>query len=482
MELTHASCVAQALQKVALLGIGTTGSGPAPARSSASTESGAAHANASAGGRAGGAVYLSAAPLHHIAGLSASLTVCAAGGCHVIPRSTRPEHLRAALLRGAGQQGDSGRDSSAAASHGGGGKRVGASGARASGAAQQRSNEMLPVSLLVVVPAHLHALTAGTGATGAPASRADDTHLVSDAVTTIMVGGGTPTPSLVRAARCAFPRARLVLSYAATEAGSTITTLELYRPPPLLGHPPHAGPSASACDAMAAADRLAGGIAVGFAVPIAQVALLPPEEETPGPTTGSSRSRRTRPETGSQPHCRRNEVGEIVVRGAGLMRGYWRKPEATARAFRSDGWLRTGDLGGFAHDGSLVLLGRRDDVVKTGGENVHAGEVERVLCLIAQGAVQEAAVVGVRDARLGERLVAVLVRAANVAGGAVPSDEALIAACRGSLAGFKVPRTFLWWPAERLPRTASGKVVKWRLRTAVAAALGAGHDGPRARL
>lgn len=411
VELSHASCVAHAWQKVELLRLRAAG-GPAP-------------------------VYLSAAPLHHVAGLSASLAVCAAAGCHLIPRSTRPQHLRAALLRGA-------------ADGSGGGA-------------------LLPVDLLVVVPAHLHALVAPAAEASAQASAA----VCARAVKTIMIGGGSPTPALARAARAAFPRARLVLSYAATEAGSTITTVELGGSGTFSSiTQPRAG-ELGGLDHHAAAPTagpLAGGVAVGRAVGIAQVALVPAaadDEEEAAPL----------PAGAPQPHTRAGELGEIVVRGAGVMRGYYRRPEASAAALRG-GWLHTGDLGGFAPDGSLVLLGRRDDVVKTGGENVHAAEVERALCA-AHPAVEEAAVVGVADARLGQRLVAVLVPAA----GDAADERAVLAACRGALPGFKVPRTLLWWPAERLPRTASGKVVKWRLRAAVADALGLARDeGPRSRL
>ncbi|MGH8734861.1 MAG: class I adenylate-forming enzyme family protein, partial [Burkholderiales bacterium] len=91
---------------------------------------------------------------------------------------------------------------------------------------------------------------------------------------------------------------------------------------------------------------------------------------------------------------------EIQVRGWSIMRGYCNNPEATAKAFTADGWLRTGDLGRLAPDGRLRMTGRLKDVFRVGGENVAPAEVEEVL--LAHPAVQTAQVIGVPDARLGE--------------------------------------------------------------------------------
>ena len=95
--------------------------------------------------------------------------------------------------------------------------------------------------------------------------------------------------------------------------------------------------------------------------------------------------------------------GEIQVRGWNVMKGYYNNPEANAKAFTADGWLRTGDLGELTADGRLRMVGRLKDVFRVGGENVAPAEVEEVL--LAHPAVETAQVVGVPDARLGRSAV-----------------------------------------------------------------------------
>jgi malonyl-CoA/methylmalonyl-CoA synthetase len=144
------------------------------------------------------------------------------------------------------------------------------------------------------------------------------------------------------------------------------------------------------------------------------------------------------------------EVGELHVRGPALFSGYWRQPEASARAFE-DGWFRTGDLAERATDGYVTLRGRASELVLCGGFNVYPREIEEVL--LEQDGVREAAVIGVPDALRGERPLAFY------AGAAEP--HALEAACRRQLASFKVPVAFVRLPA--LPRNAMGKLEKTRL-------------------
>lgn len=144
------------------------------------------------------------------------------------------------------------------------------------------------------------------------------------------------------------------------------------------------------------------------------------------------------------------EVGELHVRGPALFSGYWRQPEASARAFE-DGWFRTGDLAERAADGYVTLRGRASELVLCGGFNVYPREIEELL--LEQDGVREAAVIGVPDALRGERPLAFY------AGEAEPS--ALEAACRRQLASFKVPVAFVQLPA--LPRNAMGKLEKTRL-------------------
>ena len=148
--------------------------------------------------------------------------------------------------------------------------------------------------------------------------------------------------------------------------------------------------------------------------------------------------------------------GELWVRTRYMMQGYFRKPEETARALDADGWFRTGDMALLRPDGYMRFIGRYKDMLKVGGENVDPMEVEGYL--LRHPAVREVAVVGFPDPRLTEVAVAFVVPA----DGAAITGDALIAACRGRIASFKIPRhVFL---VEHLPTTSSGKVRKVDLR------------------
>ena len=154
-------------------------------------------------------------------------------------------------------------------------------------------------------------------------------------------------------------------------------------------------------------------------------------------------------------------VGAIQVRGPNVFAGYWRRPELRATEFTADGWFRTGDLGSLSEDGYLTIVGRTKDIVISAGLNVYPKEVEGVLDSLP--GVLESAVVGVPDADLGERVVAVVVPE----DGARLDPDALRAACRQRLAGYKVPKQVL--VQDELPRNALGKVEKARLRATLAA-------------
>jgi fatty-acyl-CoA synthase len=151
--------------------------------------------------------------------------------------------------------------------------------------------------------------------------------------------------------------------------------------------------------------------------------------------------------------------GEIQVRGWSIMRGYCNNPEATAKAFTADGWLRTGDLGSLTPDGRLRMTGRLKDVFRVGGENVAPAGVEEVL--LAHPAVQTAQVIGVPDPRLGEVGCAYV----TLKNGFSTKEEELIAWCKERCANFRVPR-YLRVVAdfESIGMTASGKVQKTKLR------------------
>jgi malonyl-CoA/methylmalonyl-CoA synthetase len=141
--------------------------------------------------------------------------------------------------------------------------------------------------------------------------------------------------------------------------------------------------------------------------------------------------------------------GEIQLRGPNIFAGYWRRDDATNAAF-SDGWFNTGDLAECSADGYYTLLGRKSDLIISGGFNIYPREIEDFL--LEQDEVAEAAVVGLPDKLRGEVPVAYIVPRRPIA----PAE--LEVRCRTSLASFKVPRDFV--ALERLPRTALGKIQK----------------------
>ncbi len=148
----------------------------------------------------------------------------------------------------------------------------------------------------------------------------------------------------------------------------------------------------------------------------------------------------------------RVEDGELLVKGPNVFAGYWKRDDATASAFAPDGYFRTGDLASVSADGYITLLGRKSDLIISGGFNVYPREIEELLA--EQPGVREAAVAGVADDLRGE------VPVAYVAGDFDP--EELERVCRAQLASFKVPRRFV--RVESIPRTALGKVQKHLLR------------------
>jgi long-chain acyl-CoA synthetase len=148
--------------------------------------------------------------------------------------------------------------------------------------------------------------------------------------------------------------------------------------------------------------------------------------------------------------------GELVARGANVMRGYWNNSQETGRAFR-DGMFRTGDVGYRDADGYFYILDRSKDMIVTGGENVYSGEVEAVI--YEHPAILEAAVFGIPDQQWGELVMACVV----LKPGKTLSADELIAHCRRSLASYKVPRRVEFSQTE-LPKSGSGKVLKRILR------------------
>lgn len=152
--------------------------------------------------------------------------------------------------------------------------------------------------------------------------------------------------------------------------------------------------------------------------------------------------------------CGPNETGEIIVRSAMIMNGYWNRPEDTAKTFTADGWLRTGDIGYQDEDGYIFIVDRAKDMVISGGENIYCAEVERVLSEMPQ--ITECATFGIADERLGEALVAV-VQAEGL------DERSVIEWVAGRLAPYKAP-VRVAFSAEPLPRNQSQKINKIALR------------------
>ena len=150
-----------------------------------------------------------------------------------------------------------------------------------------------------------------------------------------------------------------------------------------------------------------------------------------------------------------NVDGEICLRGPKITRRYWKDPEKTATAFFGD-WFRSGDVGYLDDEGFLYLTDRKKDMIISGGENIASSEVERVIYELPE--VREVAVIGLRDARWGERPVAIVV----LAEGANLELPALTEHCRARLASFKVPKELVI--RGSLPRNPSGKILKRVLR------------------
>jgi 2-furoate---CoA ligase len=166
------------------------------------------------------------------------------------------------------------------------------------------------------------------------------------------------------------------------------------------------------------------------------------------------------PERRVLPHetVKPGELGEIIASLASdeAFRGYWNQPEATAKALR-DGWYFTGDLGYLDADGDLYVSGRVDDMIISGGENIHPTEVEEVLARHPR--VQDVAVVGAPDEKWGQRVTAFVVPA-----GPDLTAAALDTFCRTSpdLAPFKRPRQVVF--VKAIPKTPSGKILRRLLR------------------
>jgi fatty-acyl-CoA synthase len=155
------------------------------------------------------------------------------------------------------------------------------------------------------------------------------------------------------------------------------------------------------------------------------------------------------------------EPGEIQLRGRNLCAGYWRKPKETAEAFDPEGWFSTGDVGRADEDGFIWIVDRKKDLIISGGENISSIEVEQAV--VSHPRVEEAVVIGLPHERWGETPCAVLT---TVDGDDLDPEE-LIAHCRERIAHYKCPTAVI--TVAELPRTATGKIAKLRVRELVAA-------------
>jgi acyl-CoA synthetase (AMP-forming)/AMP-acid ligase II len=156
-----------------------------------------------------------------------------------------------------------------------------------------------------------------------------------------------------------------------------------------------------------------------------------------------------------------NEPGEVLARGYNVMKGYFEADEETARAVDADGWLRTGDVGTLDERGYIRITDRMKDMFIVGGFNVYPVEIENLL--LGHDAIAEVAVIGAPDERLGEVPMAFVVTRPERS----VTEAELIAYCKARLANFKVPRSVRFLDA--LPRNATGKVTKFKLRDEVEA-------------
>jgi long-chain acyl-CoA synthetase len=149
------------------------------------------------------------------------------------------------------------------------------------------------------------------------------------------------------------------------------------------------------------------------------------------------------------------EAGELCVKGPQVMKGYWNRPEETAKVIDDDGWLATGDIGVMDSRGFIRLIDRKKDMILVSGFNVYPNEVEDVIAALPD--VREVAAIGVPDAAQGERVKVFIVRR-----NASLTAEQVIAHCRKNLTGYKVPKLVEF--RDELPQTNVGKILRRALR------------------
>jgi long-chain acyl-CoA synthetase len=238
----------------------------------------------------------------------------------------------------------------------------------------------------------------------------------------VSYGGAPAPPDLVRRIRAAWPIGSPSNGYGLTETSSVTST-------------------------NAGGDYVAKPDSVGPPVPVCDVAIVPEDYEKEEPDDTIPRG----------PDVR----GELWIKGPNVVRGYWNRPEETAKTF-SKGWLHTGDVAQLDDDNFIYIVDRAKDMIIRGGENVYSVQVEAAL--FEHPAVADVAVIGVPHPTLGEEVGAVVV----LRPGAKVTAEELGQHVKARLAGFMVP-THVWFRSEPLPRNPQGKVLKRELREEVVA-------------
>jgi len=149
-------------------------------------------------------------------------------------------------------------------------------------------------------------------------------------------------------------------------------------------------------------------------------------------------------------------VGEICVRGPQVMRGYWNKPDETAKVFTADGWLRTGDMGSMDERGFVKLVDRKKDMILVSGFNVYPNEIEDVV--MTHPGVLETAAIGVPDERSGESVELIVVKKDPTL-----TAQQILQHCRQSLTAYKMPKAVVFRD-EPLPKSNVGKILRRVLR------------------
>ncbi|CAN1170461.1 2-succinylbenzoate--CoA ligase, chloroplastic/peroxisomal [Linum perenne] len=261
----------------------------------------------------------------------------------------------------------------------------------------------------------------------------------------ILNGGGSLTAEMIEQVATYLPQTKLFSAYGMTETSSSLTFMTLYNPSFQTSHQVMQISGGTEPNST----QVLQGICVGKPAPHVELSVR---------MHGSSTS------------------GIILTRGPHVMVGYWDQYTAKELQSTNDIWLDTGDVGSLDQSGNLWLLGRMNDRIKSGGENVYPTEIEAVL--LQHPGVIRAVVVGIPDARLGEQVVGCIQLRESwqwsdrCHGRQDESKEELCSEtlkkhCRGkNLTGFKVPRKFIWW-RDHFPCTSTGKIIRDQVRSEV---------------